>query len=275
MVYFVKGSYTVLVSNLCLADLIMGIYLAMIGIVDLFYQGRYVFHDIQWKNSVLCHIAGCLSLISSEVSALTICLITLDRFVVLRFPFSPYHFGSTSSIVVCICAWVIGVLLAAFPLLPSTSHWRFFSQTGICIPLPFTDKDAFAGYNYSFAVMIVLNFILFLLIAAGQLVIYWSVQVNTMTSTRDSSARDTAIARRLTTIAVSDFLCWFPVGLLGLLAYNGVSIPGQVNVAVVIFVLPFNAAFNSFRYTFNVLIEKRRKNNEERLFKILTGFVHP
>ena len=174
---------------------------------------------------------------------------------------------------------VVGACLAVFPLLPVVSHWRFFSQTGICIPLPFHQKPSssadfsyqITGYEYAFGVMIVLNFVLFLAIAVGQALVYWSVQVNTMTSTQDSTSRDSTIARRLTTIAVSDFLCWFPVGLCGLLAFYGVPISGEVNVAVAIFVLPFNAAFNPFLYTFNVWVEKRRKHREAEMLKKLTA----
>ena len=59
------------------------------------------------------------------------------------------------------------------------------------------------------------------------------------------------------------------MGLLGLLAYNGLHIPGELNVAVAIFVLPFNAAFNPFLYTLNVLLEKRRKAKEAALIKML------
>ena len=46
--------------------------------------------------------------------------------------------------------------------------------------------------------MIILNFVLFLLIAVGQLVIYQAVMVNSMAtgSQRDSTARDATIARR-------------------------------------------------------------------------------
>jgi hypothetical protein len=33
---------------------------------------------------------------------------------------------------------VVGVVLAAVPLLPVTSHWQFYGQTGICFPLPFS-----------------------------------------------------------------------------------------------------------------------------------------
>nr|KAG5696634.1 hypothetical protein BaRGS_034095 [Batillaria attramentaria] len=107
--------------------------------------------------------------------------------------------------------------------------------------------------------MIVLNFVLFLLIAAGQAFIYWSVRANSMLGTDTTKkSQDLTIARRLITVAMSDFLCWFPIGLLGLLASDGTPIPGEVNVAVAIFVLPVNSALNPFLYTFNMIMEKRR-----------------
>ena len=77
------------------------------------------------------------------------------------------------------------------------------------------------------------------------------------------------MARRLITIAVSDFLCWFPVGLLGLLSFNGIFISDETNVAVVIFILPINAGLNPFLYTLNTQIEKRRKSKENKLMEKL------
>ena len=83
-------------------------------------------------------------------------------------------------------------------------------------------------------------------------------------STTDSNKRskDLIIARRLITIAVSDFLCWFPIGLLGLLAANGAVIPSEVSVALAIIVLPLNAALNPFLYTLNTIMERRRRQKE-------------
>jgi hypothetical protein len=43
-----------------------------------------------------------------------------------------------SSLVAAGVSWVVGVMLAAVPLLPMTSHWQFYGQTGICFPLPFS-----------------------------------------------------------------------------------------------------------------------------------------
>ncbi|XP_070177756.1 G-protein coupled receptor GRL101-like [Littorina saxatilis] len=216
-------------------------------------------------------LASCLSL-SCEVSAFIVCFITLDRFLALRFPFSGFHFSSKASHMVCAATWLLGVGVAAIhiPLLPATSHWQFYSQTGICIPLPVTRND-FTGQNYSFGVMIVLNFVLFVLMAVGQVFIYTSIQSSRMSLGPDSSRKeqDVNIARRLITIAVTDFLCCVPIGLLGLLASMGVAVPGEVNVAMAIPVLPLNSALNSFLYSLNMLLERRRRAREQHLLQAL------
>jgi hypothetical protein len=174
---------------------------------------------------VACRLAGFLCLVSCEVSALTVLLITLDRFIVLRFPFSTLRFQQRSALLACAALWLTGVVLAAVPLLPVTSHWQFYSQTGICIPLPVTRQD-FQGRVYSFGVLIVLNMTLFLAIAVGQVAILWSVRRNTMATTDTTrKAKDLTVARRLITVAVTDFLCWFPIGVCGFLALGDVPIP--------------------------------------------------
>jgi hypothetical protein len=252
-----KSAYNLFVSSLCVADLLMGVYSAIIGTADAVSRGQYFVFERAWVTSTACKAAGFLSLLSCEVSALTIVLITLDRFIVLRFPFSTMRFNKTSAAVVLLAIWVIGVTLAAVPLLPVTSHWEFYSQSSICIPLPVT-RRMFAGREYSTGIVILLNFVLFILIAGEQAFIYWSVQQNAMVTDTTRKSHDMTVARRLITVAVTDFLCWFPIGLCGILAWSGVAIPGETNVAMAMLVLPINAALNPFLYTFNVIAEKRR-----------------
>nr|KAG5710561.1 hypothetical protein BaRGS_013207 [Batillaria attramentaria] len=265
-----KSGFGVFVSSLCLADFLMGVYLAVIGVADRVYQGTYLWQDLTWRQSVACKIAGFLSLLSSEVSAILICIITIDRFLVLRFPFSHVHFGRRSALLACVVAWSFGLVLAAVPLLPVTSHWSLYGQTGICIPLPVTRGGNSPGHDYAFGVIIVLNFVLFIVIGAGQASVYVAITTNAMTTT-DTSRRsqEVMIARRLITIVMSDFLCWFPIGLLGLLAAQGTPIPGEVGVGVAIFVLPLNSALNPFLYTINVMLERRRKRQEAVLLTSL------
>ena len=218
------GSFHVFICNLCLADGLMGLYLLIIGAADFIYRGDYIFHDEQWKTSNWCRLAGFLSTLSSEVSAFTICLITHDRYLVVKFPFGKTNYNHYSTILSCALLWLFGILLAAIPLLPATSHWEYYSQTGVCVPLPFTTGENFKGYMYSFSIMIMLNFVVFACIAVGQVAIFWTIRESAVEgSSKDSGSRDNVIARRLTSVVVSDFLCWFPVCLLGALAAIGMS----------------------------------------------------
>ena len=116
------GSFSIFVSSLSTADCFMGVYLAIVGVADQVYRGKYLWFGDQWKESTVCKVADFLCLMSTEVSAFIICLITLDRFLVLRFPFSRLHFSRSSALIACAVVWVIGIALATVPLLPMTSH---------------------------------------------------------------------------------------------------------------------------------------------------------
>ena len=191
-----QSGFGIFVSSLCISDLTMGVYLTQIGVADAIYGEDYVIHTDKWKTSVMCHMSGFFSLLSNEVSAYSICLITIDRFLVLRFPFSRYHFSRSSAAIASVLSWCVGTTIAAVPLLPSLSQWHSFSQSSVCVPLPFS--NTFAGYTYSLAVMIIVNLVLFVFIAAGQIIIYQSVMANTLGegAQRDAGARDAVIARR-------------------------------------------------------------------------------
>ncbi|KAL8597494.1 hypothetical protein ACOMHN_047721 [Nucella lapillus] len=161
-----SSGFIIFVTNLTMADFLMGIYTVIIGAADEIFRGRYLHYDDMWKSSATCKMAGVLSLLSSEVSAMIILLITLDRFLVLRFSFSNLRFDRATAALSCLIVWLVGWVLALLPLLLVTSHWEFYSQTGICIPLPVT-RQKFKGKLYSFSVFIVFNFVLFLLISSG------------------------------------------------------------------------------------------------------------
>nr|KAG5698740.1 hypothetical protein BaRGS_008514 [Batillaria attramentaria] len=239
-------AFRVLVANLCGSDFLMGVYLMMIGSADDFY---------------------------SEVSAFMICIITLDRLLVLWFPLKRHlHLTWRSALVACSAAWLTGIVLAVVPLLPATG-WEFYSQTGICLPLPVT-RLQFPGKQYAFGTFIVLNFVLFLLIGIGQVFIYRAVRSTPLADRTNRRQQDMAIARRLLLIVFSDFCCWFPVGVMGLLASQDTPIPGEVNVAAAIFVLPLNSAINPFLYTLNMLLERRRKRKTEELLQTMMGRLH-
>nr|KAG5687740.1 hypothetical protein BaRGS_028402 [Batillaria attramentaria] len=178
------------------------------------------------------------------------------------------HYASFKQHVHCnleVESWVLGVTLAAVPLLPVTVHWEFYSQSGVPIPgevnvvmaifvLPV--NSALNPFLYTFNLLMEkrrekhekkLLVTLEAKMATDRVAaIFRSVKANFLTTDKNQKSKDIIIARRLISVAVSDFLCWFPIWLLGLLGSTGVPIPGEVNVVMTIFALPFNSALNPF-----------------------------
>ena len=159
----------------------------------------------------------------------------------------------------------MGVALAPVPLLPATAHWRFYSQTGICRPLPITRRQ-FPGQGYTFAIFIVLNSVLYVIVDCGQVFIFRAIRQAGSAAKTERREQEMTVARSLfvVVVAFSDFCCWFPIGVMGLLAAGGTPISGEVNVWAAIFVLPLNSALNPFLYTLSAAREKWRKVREER-----------
>nr|KAG5706210.1 hypothetical protein BaRGS_019537 [Batillaria attramentaria] len=258
----------VLLTNLAASDLLMGVYMMMIGAADSYYRGVYVSKEVEWRESIMCKVAGVVAFVSCEVSSFVIFLVTLDRFLVLCFPLKRrIHLTARSALSACSVAWGVGVALAVVPLV---TQWEFYGQSGICLPLPIT-RQQFKGQDFAFGVFIFLNANLFLLIGAAQVCIYRSVRATGCEAGTSRRQQESAIARRLFVVVGTDFLCWFPIGLMGLLASSGTPIPGVINVWVAIFLLPINSALNPFLYTLNGLADRWRRQREEKRMKEMIG----
>ena len=263
------SGYGVFVTNLSVSDFVMGLYLTIIGIADNVYRGAYLWHENDWKDSVLCKIAGFLCMLSNEVSTFTICFITIDCFLVTHFPFTAFRFKGTSAVIASGLAWLFGVFLAAVPLFSVFSRWHFYGHTGVCIPLT-VQRKTLTGHLYLFRIVVVFNFTLSIIVAVGQMFIYRKMKRRPKEpGDLTRLPKDITVARRLFTVVISDFFCWFSIGVLGLLDFNDTPVPGQVSGAMTIIVLPLNSALNPFLYTVNVLMEKKRRAREARLLKML------
>ncbi|XP_053406651.1 uncharacterized protein LOC123546331 [Mercenaria mercenaria] len=250
--------YGIFVTNLAVADFLMGIYLLTIAVADAVFRKRYIFMDDYWRNSSWCTFAGVLSTLSSEASVMFLCLITLDRLLVIKYPFGQVRFDTRKASMISVLAWITSLFIALFPLM-LTGYFqnRFYNKSGVCIALPLT-RDRPPGWLYSVLVFIGLNFATFLLIAAGQWSIYMEIRKSSSKLRKSQSRKkDLIIARNLLLVVATDFLCWFPIGCMGVMAMSGYVISGDVYAWAAVFILPVNSALNPVLYTLTAIIGKK------------------
>ncbi|KAK0067110.1 G-protein coupled receptor GRL101, partial [Biomphalaria pfeifferi] len=259
-----KKAYGLYVTGLAFSDFLMGIYLMMISSADIYYQDVYVLEETRWRNGMLCQISGFLSTLSSETSTFFICLITLDRFLTITFPFGEYRLPKLLTRVLFTLAWLFGIILAAIPLI--ISDWEIYSSNSLCLALPFSSNH-FRGWEFSFIVYVGVNFVLFIVIAVGQVAIFVNIyrrkqSMSFLKNCRKRRLEDLAVAQKLAFVAMSDFLCWFPIGVIGYFSMKGHTFDRDVYAWFAVFVLPINSALNPIIYTIPALYVKFKTNFE-------------
>lgn len=107
---------SIVIRNLAVADMMMGMYLSIIGIQD--YRYRQMYHKValDWIESWNCAMAGVLAMISSEVSLLILAFMSVERFLLIANPFGAHHHIKKQNILIFLFSiWLIGSTLAIIP----------------------------------------------------------------------------------------------------------------------------------------------------------------
>ncbi|XP_063432567.1 G-protein coupled receptor GRL101-like isoform X1 [Mytilus trossulus] len=240
--------HSFLIANLAIGDFFMGVYLMIIAVVDTYYRGNYYIYDRYWRESVMCKFAGFISTLSSELSVLTLTVITLDRLVCIIFPLKLKRLGMKEALIVMPSLWVLVVFLSACPLMGIEYFENFYGRSGVCLAFHIT-PDHVGGWEYSVFVFLVLNFVSFLLIFLSYLWMFFVAKKTTTAVRKSKALSDKSMAKRMTLIVMTDFMCWVPIILLGFASLGGAHVPQQVYAWIAVFVLPLNSAINPVLYT--------------------------
>jgi hypothetical protein len=202
-------------------------YLLIIASVDLKYRGVYIIYDLFWRHSGLCKFAGFLSTYSSELSVVTLTVITIDRFVSIIFPFRLKRLSMRDARIVMATLWGMVFALAAIPLMDIPYFENFYGRSGVCLALHITPEKP-SGWQYSIFVFLALNMLSFLIIFLSYMWMFVIARRTRAAARSPQMKTDRAMARRMTLIVLTDFCCWVPIIGLGIAALCATQIPPQV-----------------------------------------------
>jgi len=260
---------TIMLKHLAVSDGLNGIYLYIVGAKDRLWSGEYYLHDFQWRTGWSCQLTGAIALLSSEVSLMMMSLISADRLKNIVFPYDGTALTRRATHILCFIIWVVGILIAFFPMFGLTyfdhpyGYHTYYGRSVVCLPLQLTSKKP-AGWEYSVAFFVGLNFAFFLFITVAYTMIFAKSYLSSRRMARQGTAREIqarsksatakrerALARRVFCIILTDCACWMPVIVIGLrsILEKSFSSPGDIAVWLAVFVLPINSALNPILYT--------------------------
>ena len=276
---------TILLSNLAVSDLLMGIYmLTMAGADIVIGEGYYASMTCDWRYSIPCVIAGVLAFLASEASVFFITLISIDRFICIKYPFTIHRLRGKSTKIAVSIMWLLAFLLATTPYVLlvwfrtiSESAFEIYRTTiydssDMCIGLPLiqlrteSNAELQPGMFYSVAVFLVLNLACFLVILGCYVEIIRAVKSSSREAQKSKRMQEQIrLTVKVAAIVATDFCCWFPIIIVGILGQSGaihVSTTGYAMITT--FVLPFNSTINPFLYTISYAVAERWRKRQNQ-----------
>ncbi len=131
-----------LILNLAASDFLMGLYLLIIAVADLYYGNNFLLQTATWRSSIVCRIAGVIGLVSSEASVFLVTLISFDRFMGVVFFMSRFRLTTRVTVKVLAALWLVAVGVSATASALSATSGNFYELSNVCLGLPLSTKPA-------------------------------------------------------------------------------------------------------------------------------------
>ena len=281
-----------LIGNLAMSDLLMGIYMIIVASADVYYGNYFPINSETWRKSNLCRSAGAIAIISSEASVVFITLLSIYRFIGIRYPYTLHKLRVKSTYLTALFTWIFTIIIGIIASALAGVNVDFYDNSHVCIGLPFVqisnykyiernipssryyerdDDDELAavdtvqsavlesqspGLYFSVSLFLGFNLLCMLII-----IFCYVVLVKTVSETSEDVGRSREmkeqieLTARVTAIVMTDVCCWLPIILMGILVQSGaVELEAEVYAWTVMFVLPFNSTINPLLYTYRTLI---------------------
>ena len=283
-----------LLSNLAMSDLLMGVYMILIASADVYFGQYFPMRAESWRSGITCRIAGAISISSSEASVFFIMLISVDRFINIKYPHSTKKLNKQSVIKVCLITWVISMALGIVPSILAGVNPQFYDNSHVCIGLPlalvrgysvnvtsericpgqgFCYKKIIAesisheedfGMYFSSIVFLGVNCICYLTILLCYVEIVRTVYKSSKRAGLNKDMKEQIrMTVKVAAIVTTDFMCWFPIILCGILVQSRLlTLTPAFFAWSVTFILPINSAINPYLYTISSIISSRLKQVE-------------
>ena len=190
--------------------------------------------------------------------------------------------------------------LGILPSILAGRYFKFYDNSHVCIGLPlaltkmyFTERSdkriqpegtrlfytmpehtthflgVANGLYFSTAIFLGLNCLCYLIILGCYIEIFRAVIKSSKQAGRTRDMKEQInLTTKVAAIVATDFLCWFPVIVMGILVQARViTLPPSVYAWSVTFILPINSAINPYLYTLSEVISNYRKKKEQQLGK--------
>lgn len=225
-----------LMCSLTFSSLCLGVYYLILASVDVHSTGEYGHYSIKWRHSFTCKMSGFLAVFSTELSVLTLDILTMERYYTISFPLRSQKWLTIKQTTAFLAISLLASLV--FATLPLTGV-SSYTEVSYCLPF---DVSSLLSKSYVTFLLIFNSVSMFGIVFA-----YVKIYANINRAQAGSS--NFHIAKKMTVIVLINFSCWTPIAVFSFLAiYGNGLVDIRTSNILLLFIYPINAITNSFLY---------------------------
>ncbi|TKR88769.1 hypothetical protein L596_012960 [Steinernema carpocapsae] len=244
--------------NLSFADLLTGIYLAMLAIMDIRSSSQYYNYALDWQTGWGCWIAGFLSVLASELSIISMFLLAFEMWYNAKYAFFGKKMGPKLAYGLMFGGYIFSFTMAIGPWFGVSSY----ETSSICLPLSI---DSIVDQAY-LVVGLVFNSVAFI----GVIMCYIMISFMLCNPNTPSRDEDTHIIAKMAILIGTDMACWMPTLFFGLTAALNHPLISLTNAKVFLIVFyPINSLCNPVLYCLATKVAKNKVQTKIKKFKQL------
>ena len=244
------SSFTVLIGHLSTANLVIILYLIILGAQHLAYKGVFYYETHNWPTSIYCKTAAVSSFISQQMSLTMVVLIAVHRALGTAFPIQFRSVCSKmKSHAVAGVAWTLWFVAALLPI--STNHVQFFKlfvQSDVCL---YQDLRFAGPWRYVFAgVFLGVNIIFHVIIFVCSYITYKCVarSKNISKSQQNHNHRIVRVRRKMLGVVISDIVSNLPMIIVSSITLCGLEPSNLMWGTIAVIAVPLCSVINPVVY---------------------------
>ncbi len=263
-------SFLAIITGLNISDLVYGVYLSIIWVVDAVLKNTFYIWEKWWRSNVCCFVAFEISLWFNFLTPMLLINYSASRLMSVLKPFATQN-KSVSFSLKCVtsCAFLsfglsFGLASPVFfttPSIPST----------LCSPF-FDPSDSFVIYQIITWFTAAIQFLASITIATEHYLLVRHLKKREVNMHKSVSRKNsnTSLTLQLILITVSNILCWVPSSIIFLTSIFLDSYPSRMVVWTTVTATPLNSVVNPAILTITMLrkVYKENKKNPNRSYSL-------
>ena len=211
-----SNSHNIIVTQLCAADVLVGIYLFIIGTVDKYTELQFAYMHTRWRQSSICTLSGILITSANQASGLLVLMITIDKLLGLTLQ-SFQKYRNQTTVLCSVSIWIVAFALAIIQGVQGIYfQTNIYEMTGFCLPFTMsTHMISDRNWYFAFGIHCVLRIGIYLLICIGQVMIVGAVRFTKNKNEKKTSKQKRAATAIASAVIVTCGVSWITTTALG------------------------------------------------------------